>query len=118
MVLRLAAGIPMVWRTPQSVQLGVERPLLVLDDVSPALERMLAAVTAGVSPSGWQMLASAAGLDAQQSAALLDELAPALERQPVGTPPPAARVLGDSPLAHEIAAQLADAGRLAPAASA
>ncbi len=106
----------MVWRTPHSIQLGVQRPLLVIDAVSPARERMLAALSAGVSPSGWQMLASAAGLDAQEAAALLAELAPALEPQPVG-PRSSARVIGDSALGREISAQLADVGRLAASAS-
>lgn len=103
MVLRLAAGVPMVWRTPHSIQLGVQRPVLVLDDVSPPFERMLAALAAGVSPSGWQMLAAAAGLGRDEAAALLEQIAPALEPQPVGARP-SARVVGDSPLGREIAA--------------
>lgn len=113
MVLKLAAGVPVVWRTPQSVQLGVQRPLVVLDDVSVGHERMLAALVAGVSPSGWQMLASEAGLDAAEAGALLAALSPALE-QPVPLPAATGRVLvvGDTALGREIAAQLADTGRL------
>jgi bacteriocin biosynthesis cyclodehydratase domain-containing protein len=112
MVLRIDPGIPMVWRTPTSVQFGVDVPRLVLGEVTQAYERMLAALDAGVSPSGWQMLARDAGLDPGEAERLLARLAPVMTSDPR---PPAHRVLvtGEGALAGELAAQLADAGLLA-----
>jgi len=101
MVLKLAAGVPLVWRSPTGIQLGAARPLAVLDDVTPAHERLLAALTAGISETGFAMMARAAGADADR---LLDRIAPALE-PPI---PPATRVAvyGDGELAEELVRQL------------
>ncbi|CAN5176616.1 cyclodehydratase [soil metagenome] len=113
MVLKLAAGIPMVWRTPTSVQLGVEAPLVVLDEVTATVERLLAALEAGISRSGWQMVAHDGGMSVDDADALLGRLAPALARDD----PASGRVLvtGEGALAIELAAQLADVGLLTAA---
>src|SRR3954462_11769222 len=52
MVLALDPRIPRVWRTPHSIQFGVDEPALVLDGVSAADERMLVALAAGVTVEG------------------------------------------------------------------
>ena len=52
MVLRLDPQLPVVWRTPTSIQFGVTRPSVVLHDLDLAGEKMIAALTAGVSRSG------------------------------------------------------------------
>jgi hypothetical protein len=112
MVLKLADGVPLVWRTPTSVQLGVDSPIVIVDDVTAGVERMLAALRAGISPSGWQMLARDAGLPQAEAAALLDRLEPALHAdRPVASD----RVLvsGAGPLALAVAGLLRDAGALA-----
>jgi bacteriocin biosynthesis cyclodehydratase domain-containing protein len=101
MVLQLDAAVPLVWRTPHTVQLGGERPLVVLDGVTAAHERLLAAVAAGISPTGFAMMARAAGEDPD---ALLDRLAPALDR-PLPSAPRVA-VYGTGPLAEELVRQL------------
>lgn len=107
MVLKLAAGIPLVWRSPQSLQIGADAPLLVLPDTSTALERLLGALVSGVSPSGWLMLSRAAGLTPSESEALLTQLHNALE--PSTAAPTRVRVVGARPLAEEVRAQIADA---------
>ena len=112
MVLKLADGVPMVWRTPTSVQLGVDAPIVVVADVTAGVERMLAALRPGVSVSGWNMLARDAGLSEDEAAALLARLEPAMQ---AGQPAASGRVLvtGDSPLALSLATVLRDEGLLA-----
>jgi hypothetical protein len=81
MVLRLDPTVPLVWRTPQSLQFGVDSPLVVLDEVSPATERMIAALVTGVSASGLAMIAGSAGGSADESLALVSRLSPVLEKR-------------------------------------
>jgi bacteriocin biosynthesis cyclodehydratase domain-containing protein len=101
MVLKLAEGVPQIWRSPTSLQLGAMRPLLVLDDVGAAHERLLAALAAGISETGFAMMARAAGEDPER---LLARLAPALEAPIVAGP--RASVYGTGPLAEELVRQL------------
>jgi len=119
MVLKLADDIPLVWRTPTSLQLGIDAPRIVLDDVSAGQERLIAALRRGVSPSGWSMLARAAGLPDERASDLLAALEPVLrDEAATASVHQAERVLvfGDGPVATTLAALLHDAGRLAPAA--
>lgn len=117
MVLQLLAETPMVWRTPTSVQFGVDAPVVV-DEVGPGTERLLAALRSGVSPSGYAMLARDAGVTPPDADALLDRLAPVLT--PTLTPASAdgaaghaALVTGSGPFAETLAALLSDDGLLA-----
>lgn len=117
MVLQLLAETPMVWRTPTSVQFGVDAPVVV-DEVGPGTERLLAALRSGVSPSGYAMLARDAGVTPPDADALLDRLAPVLT--PTLTPASAdgaagraVLVTGSGPFAETLAALLSDDGLLA-----
>jgi hypothetical protein len=114
MVLRLDPRIPMVWRTPTSVQFGVDAPVAVIEEVSAGLERMLAALRSGISPSGWTMLARDAGVTADVARDLLERLEQVM--QPA-QPTASGRVLvtGDGPIAHALAGLLRDEGVLARA---
>lgn len=114
MVLKLADGVPMVWRTPTSVQLGVDAPTVLVEGVTAGAERLLAALRPGISPSGWAMLARDAGVAPADAAALLEFVRPALQNEPA---PATGRALvtGDGPLAVAVACLLRDAGVLAPA---
>jgi bacteriocin biosynthesis cyclodehydratase domain-containing protein len=91
MVLSLDPRFPLVWRTPSSVQLGVASPVVVLHDVSAAVEAMLAALTGGVTRSGLDLIAREAGADTAAVDALLTELEPALLPQAGHAPPFGAR---------------------------
>jgi bacteriocin biosynthesis cyclodehydratase domain-containing protein len=85
MVLKLDPSYPLVWRSPTSLQLGVASPVVVLDDVTPSDERIIAALSAGVSRPGLAMIGGAAGASEPAVATLLELLAPALAPPP---PPP------------------------------
>jgi hypothetical protein len=114
MVLKLADGVPLVWRTPTSLQLGVDAPAVVVDEVTAGVERMLAALRSGISPSGWAMLARSASLDPDAADALLQRLEPVM-LAPVAPASARALVTGTGPLAAAVAALLRDGGVLAPA---
>ena len=101
MVLKLADGMPVVWRSPTAIQLGADRPLTVLDGVTTAHERLLTALAAGISETGFAMMAHAAGEDAQ---ALLDRIGPALST--ADDPARRVAVYGSGPLAEELVRQL------------
>lgn len=112
MVLKLDDDIPIVWRTPTSLQLGIDAPRIVLDDVGAGEERLITALRRGISPSGWSMLARDSGIGEERANSLLTALEPVLSRAP--TPASGrALVLGDGRLGTAIAALLHDAGRLA-----
>lgn len=112
MVLKLADDIPIVWRTPTSLQLGIDAPRIVLDDVGAGEERLIAAVRRGISPSGWSMLARDSGVVEERANALLAALDPVLAGAPA-TASGRALVLGEGPIGSAIAALLHDAGRIA-----
>jgi bacteriocin biosynthesis cyclodehydratase domain-containing protein len=112
MVLKLVDDVPIVWRSPTSMQLGIDAPRIVIEDVGAGEERLIAALQRGISPSGWSMLARDAGVTEERARGLLATLEPLL-----GAPPPIASgrvlVLGEGAIATALAALLHDAGRLA-----
>jgi len=110
MVLRLDPRLPLVWRSPTSLQLGISRPVVVLDDVSVAAERMLAALRGGVPRGGLAMLGRAAGLRDDEVEAFLEQVAPALLRQPAGRPERIVVVSGEGPTAEGIGLLLSREG--------
>ncbi len=109
MVLRIDPRRPLVWRTPHSIQIGVDPVVAVLDRVDDGDARLIAALTTGVTRSGLDMLAATAGVSAARVERLLAELAEAL----APPPRPAVRrvaVIGAVPAAGRIARLIADAG--------
>ena len=108
MVLQLLPETPMAWRTPTSVQFGVDAPV-VIDEVGPGAERLLSALRSGISASGYAMLARDAGVAAPDAEALLDRLAPVLVAAPrTGSPRRSVLVTGSGPFAETLAALLSD----------
>jgi bacteriocin biosynthesis cyclodehydratase domain-containing protein len=111
MVLLLDPALPRVWRTPDSVQFGVDRPALVLDGVTAAEERMLSALAGGVTPRGLEMIARRSRASPAEVAALLEKVAPLLVASPARDPAPALVVLdGAGPTAATVQRLLGDAG--------
>jgi hypothetical protein len=71
MILRLDHRRPIVWRTPTSLQIGVDPVLAVLADVSDAEVRLIDALSTGVTRSGLDMLADRAGIPLKRVDALV-----------------------------------------------
>ncbi|TFC93734.1 hypothetical protein [Cryobacterium sp. TMT3-29-2] len=78
MTLRLDPRYPVVWRSPDIIQVGVDRPLAVITARSPGLERVLAALSVGVPRSGALMIGREGGASDEAVLALLRALRPAL----------------------------------------
>lgn len=102
MVLKLRASVPLVWRSPSALQFGVDEPRLVLDDLDPVVERLLAALELGTTRPALEVIAREAGGRVEDAGALLDRLDGLLEA------PPARRasvvsVLGGGPVAGLLA---------------
>src|SRR5690606_10559654 len=76
--LRLDPRLPLVWRSPDSLQIGVDRAIVVLESVTNAEERMLAALVGGTTDAALALLAETAGATPDETAALLRRVAPAL----------------------------------------
>jgi bacteriocin biosynthesis cyclodehydratase domain-containing protein len=106
MILRLDPRLPLVWRSPTSVQLGIDPPIVVIEDVTETQERLLAALSAGVSDTGAAMIAGSPGACDELVAAVR----PALEPAPAGFALATVAVSGHGPIADAIAETLAGSG--------
>ncbi len=109
MVLRIDPRRPLVWRTPTSMQIGVDPVVAVIDPVDDGDARLIAALATGVPRTGVGMLASTLGVSPARVAELLALLEPAFAPLPA----PAVRrvaVIGAVPAAGRIARVVADAG--------
>lgn len=113
MVLRLDPDVPRLWRSPTEVQFGVDRVVVRLEEVDLADERMLHALTGGVSRPGLQLFAEESGRPGAD-VRLLVALAPVIQRTspaPIDAPPdergePGVSVVGTGPVAEGVAALL------------
>jgi bacteriocin biosynthesis cyclodehydratase domain-containing protein len=121
MAIRLDPRLPLVWRTPDSLQLGVDLPPVVLTAVSRLDERLLAALVQGVSRGGLDMIAATEGATPAQVAQLLDQVGPALlppretgpsavDRRPRSARSGPVAVVGGGPTAERVADALGRAG--------
>lgn len=84
MVLQLNPRLPLVWRTPNTLQFGVDDPPVVLHDVTGPQEQMIAALARGVSRGALGMVARASGADDSEAERLLSLIALALDRPDLG----------------------------------
>ena len=87
MAIRIDPMQVLLWRSPNSLQFGAESPAVVLENVSTADERLIAALIKGVSRSGLQMMADSLGLDEFSLRLLLAKLDPVLTGQRTATKP-------------------------------
>lgn len=120
MSLQLDPRLPLVWRSPQSLQFGVDHPRVVLESVTGAEERLIAALVTGVTLPGLAVVAERAGASSAEVTALLDRLSPVLrrpDRRHTSPAPGTVVVGGDSLTAVRVRTALAAAGlaRLASA---
>ncbi len=76
---RLDPRFPLVWRTPSSLQIGVDHALARFDSVSAADEIMLHALRVGAGFEGLRMLAEDATGDAGALTRVLERVRPALD---------------------------------------
>jgi bacteriocin biosynthesis cyclodehydratase domain-containing protein len=107
MALKLDPRWPLVWRNPYSVQLGVDPPLVRVDNLSDIDERMLAALTVGVSMSGLALICRGRVAERDE---LLNRLAPALLVDETSAALPLVAVTGSGAIVDELSRVLAGSG--------
>ena len=111
MIYRLDPAVPMVWRDPHTLQLGVDRVVCVFPQTSATTERMLAALRSGVPRSVLELeAASDRRMDpAEHVSALLASVADALEAAETG---PAMPIVldGTGPTSERVRRLLREAG--------
>ncbi|CAN5227941.1 cyclodehydratase [soil metagenome] len=113
MILRLDPRYPMAWRTPTSLQFGIDPELLRIDGVSETQERLLAALAAGVSRPGLTMIAQGEGHELDD---LLERVRPLLVA-PADTGVDAIALSGTGRLVAVLHQALRDAGASVAAAA-
>ncbi len=113
MILRLDSRRPLVWRSPRTLQIGVDPRLAVLDDVTDADARLIDALTAGITRAGLGTLAAQAGVPPRRVDEVLRAVDPALERGDEQAPDaqrmPLA-IVGQGDAAARVAGVLGEAG--------
>lgn len=107
MILKLDPRRPMVWRSPSSLQVGIDPAVIVLDDVTETQERVLAALAVGVSDAGLGIVARGAMAEARE---LLELVAPALLKPEPEPQPTVVAISGSGPLVDELSRLLGASG--------
>ena len=113
MILRLDSRRPIVWRSPRTLQIGVDPRLAVLDNVSDGDARLINALTAGISRAGLGTLAAQAGVPPSRVDDVLRAVDPALERageQVRAAPRAPLAIVGRGDAAARVAGVLGEAG--------
>lgn len=77
-MLKLNSDLPLVWRTPTSLQIGIDYPRALLPQLYPAEERFISALRTGFGDASLQTVANECGLTPSECSALLQALGPAL----------------------------------------
>jgi hypothetical protein len=118
MIHRLDAAVPLVWRDPHTLQLGVDRVVCVFPRASAATERMLAALCTGVPRFALEL--EAASEPCRDAAAEVDAfLASVADALEAPEPKPLAAPIaldGTGPTAERVLRLLREAGhRVTPA---
>ena len=78
MVLRIDPRYPLVWRSPSTLQIGASVARVVFTDLSSVDERLIAALSVGVTKPGLTVIARSCGADDSAVPELLGTLAPVL----------------------------------------
>src|SRR5690554_3532921 len=109
MVLQLNPDVPLVWRSPSSLQFGVESPLVRIDDITGGQEQLVAALVSGATRPGLQLIAEsvhASDAEVNELLALLDPLLGRPDPAPTGT----VSVIGTTPTAVRLRNSLTEVG--------
>ena len=109
MTIRLDPAYPLVWRTPTSLQLGVDSPPVTFSHVTVAEERMLSALTRGTTREGLSLVGNSCGLTDEQVADFVERIRPALHT-PAPTTKPMVVVSGVGATVDRLAWRLTEAG--------
>lgn len=107
MILKLDPRWPLVWRSPTSLQLGIDPPIVTLDNVTETQERVLSALAVGVSDAGLGIV-SRGRLD--ETRELLELIAAAMLVPPDTREPVLVAISGAGALVAELGRTLGASG--------
>ncbi len=107
MILKLDPRWPLAWRSPTSLQLGIDPPIVILDNVTETQERVLSALAVGVSDAGLGIV-SRGRLD--ETHELLALIAGAMLVPPVTREPVLVAISGTGALVTELGRALGGSG--------
>lgn len=103
MELHLDRRYPVVWRSPTTIQIGVDGERVVLERITPQLEHLLGAVTAGISEDRLRRLGASVGVKQPDVDAFVARLRPVLgSAGPTMTPRPVCAVDGSGPFVDAV----------------
>lgn len=88
MVIQLNPLLPLVWRSPDTVQVGIDQPVAVVTGVTAGLEAVLWALRSGLPRSGAILIGTEAGASVAAVERLIDDLGAALWDSVLRNPPP------------------------------
>lgn len=77
-LLHLDPSLPVVWRSPESLQIGVDPPQALIDSLDQRFLPVLAALQTGISEEGCEAVASHEGLTPKETEGFLHALSGAL----------------------------------------
>jgi len=80
-LLHLDPSLPVVWRSPESLQIGVDPPRALINSLDQRLLPVLAALQSGISEEGCEAIASHEGLTEEETKGFLDALTGALSHR-------------------------------------
>ncbi|ROQ38425.1 bacteriocin biosynthesis cyclodehydratase domain-containing protein [Frondihabitans sp. PhB188] len=109
MDIRFDPRLPLVWRDPQTLQIGVDRPRVVVADLTARDERIVAAIASGHGRAGTAVLAQQIGCLEREVIELLEQLAPALVTTRA-VPAPIVELAGAGDVADDVAEVLGECG--------
>lgn len=99
-LLHLDPSLPVVWRSPESLQIGVDPPRVLIDSLDQRLLPVLAALQSGISEEGCEAIASHEGLTRGETRSFLQALAGALTHR---APDPLPRLCISGSTSHLVA---------------
>lgn len=103
-ILKLDPRWPLAWRTPTSVQIGVDPVRVLLDEVTLTDERMLAALAVGISRPGLELIGRS------ETQRFLNQLEPVLLPVRKSTAPRTVAITGAGPFVERLADALGHHG--------
>ncbi len=80
-VFHIRSPRPVLWRTPNSLQVGVDDPVLTLDDIPDQAAPLIHALQSGVSRQGYNLLAKQLKVSPTAATALVSGLSSAFEEE-------------------------------------
>jgi hypothetical protein len=81
-VYRIRAHRPLLWRTPTSVQIGVDEPRVIVDNIPDTAAPLIHALHDGISAEGVEVLAKQLDISGREAHRIVQSCAPSFAEEP------------------------------------